>query len=158
VRIDLPIDAHLSPDYIASDRLRLEGYRRLAAAADDAAVDSVIEELVDRYGPLPESARRLVAVARLRLLFRHYGITEISAISESTAAAVAVAACPTPSNYGSSGCIRARNYRATTSTVQVPIPRAGSGVGAPRIRDLELVAMVAGWCWPSMENQRKVLI
>ena len=36
------------------------------------------------------------------------------------------------------------NYRATTSTVQVPIPRSGSGVGAPRIRDLELVRMVAG--------------
>jgi transcription-repair coupling factor (superfamily II helicase) len=36
------------------------------------------------------------------------------------------------------------SYRATTSTVQVPIPRAGSGVGSPRIRDLELVAMVAG--------------
>jgi transcription-repair coupling factor (superfamily II helicase) len=35
-------------------------------------------------------------------------------------------------------------YRATTSTVQVPIPRAGAGVGAPRIRDLELVAFVAG--------------
>ena len=39
VRIDLPVDAHLPPDYIASDRLRLEGYRRLAAAADDAAVE-----------------------------------------------------------------------------------------------------------------------
>jgi transcription-repair coupling factor (superfamily II helicase) len=36
------------------------------------------------------------------------------------------------------------HYRATTSTVQVPIPRAGDGVGAPRIRDLELVQMVAG--------------
>jgi transcription-repair coupling factor (superfamily II helicase) len=35
------------------------------------------------------------------------------------------------------------HYRATTSTVQVPIPRAGDGVGAPRIRDLELVRMVA---------------
>ena len=55
VRIDLPVDAHLPPDYIASDRLRLEAYRRLAAAADDAAVDAVIEELVDRYGPLPSS-------------------------------------------------------------------------------------------------------
>ena len=36
------------------------------------------------------------------------------------------------------------NYRATTSTVQVPIPRSGNGVGAPRIRDLELIRMVAG--------------
>ena len=32
-------------------------------------------------------------------------------------------------------------YRATTSAVQVPIPRAG-GIGAPRIRDLELVQLV----------------
>lgn len=34
------------------------------------------------------------------------------------------------------------HYRATTATVQVPIPRAG-GLGAPRIRDVELVQMVA---------------
>ncbi|GAB7146486.1 hypothetical protein LRC484719_51070 [Mycobacterium riyadhense] len=33
-------------------------------------------------------------------------------------------------------------YRATTNTVQVPIPRAG-GIGAPRIRDVELVQLVA---------------
>jgi transcription-repair coupling factor (superfamily II helicase) len=36
------------------------------------------------------------------------------------------------------------HYRATTSTVQVPIPRSGTGVGAPRVRDLELLRMVAG--------------
>jgi transcription-repair coupling factor (superfamily II helicase) len=36
------------------------------------------------------------------------------------------------------------HYRATTSTVQVPIPRSGNGVGAPRIRALELLQMVAG--------------
>ncbi|HKP40552.1 transcription-repair coupling factor [Mycobacterium sp.] len=143
VRIDLPVDAHLPPDYIASDRLRLEGYRRLAAAADDAAVDAVIEELIDRYGPLPSAAQRLVAVARLRLLLRHYGITEISAISEST-----LRLSPLP--LADSQQLRLKrmypgaNYRATTTTVQVPIPRAGSGVGAPRIRDLELLAMVAG--------------
>jgi transcription-repair coupling factor (superfamily II helicase) len=143
VRIDLPVDAHLPPEYIASDRLRLEAYRRLAAAADDAAVDAVVEELVDRYGPPSSAAQRLVAVARLRLLFRQYGITEISAISESTLRL-------SPLQLADSQQLRLKrlypgaHYRATTSTVQVPIPRAGSGVGAPRIRDLELVAMVAG--------------
>ena len=143
VRIDLPVDAHLPPDYIGSDRLRLEAYRRLAAAADDAGVDAVIDELVDRYGPLPSAAQRLVAVARLRLLFRQYAITEISAMSESTLRL-------SPLQLADSQQLRLKrlypgaHYRATTSTVQVPIPRAGSGVGAPRIRDLDLVAMVAG--------------
>src|ERR1700756_2792439 len=93
VRIDLPVDAHLPPDYIGSDRLRLEAYRRLAAAADDAAVDAVVEELIDRYGPLPQPAQRLVAVARLRLLCRAAGVTEVSAAS---AATVRLGALPPP--------------------------------------------------------------
>ncbi len=143
VRIDLPVDANLPPDYIASDRLRLEGYRRLAAAPDDSAIEAVVEELTDRYGPLPEPARRLVAVAKLRLLCRGCGVTEVSAVSEAT---VRLA----PLQLMDSQQLRLKrmypgsNYRATTATVQVPIPRSGKGVGAPRIRDDELVAMVAG--------------
>ncbi|OPE47429.1 TRCF domain-containing protein, partial [Mycolicibacterium diernhoferi] len=139
----LPVDAHLPPDYIGSDRLRLEAYRRLAAASDGAGVDRVIEELVDRYGPLPEPAQRLIAVARLRLLCREYGVTEVSTVSDST---LKVA----PLTLLDSGQLRLKrvypgaNYRATTSTVQIPIPRAGTGVGAPRIRDLELLQAVAG--------------
>lgn len=141
VRIDLPVDAHLPPDYIPSDRLRLEGYRRLAAAADDAAIDAVVEELTDRYSAPPEPVQRLVAVARLRLLCREAGITEVSAASAATVRL-------SPMTLPDSAQVRLKrlypgaHYRATTATVQVPIPRAG-GIGAPRIRDLELVAMVA---------------
>ena len=141
VRIDLPVDAHLPPDYIASDRLRLEAYRRLAAAASDSEIDAVVEELIDRYGALPEPAQRLVAVARLRLLCRAAGITEVSAPAAATVRL-------SPMTLQDSAQVRlkriypAASYRATTSTVQVPIPRAG-GVGAPRLRDVELLQMVA---------------
>ncbi len=145
VRIDLPVDAHLPPDYITSDRLRLEGYRRLAAAADDAAVGAVVEELTDRYGTLPEPARLLVAVARLRLLCRDYGITDVAASTGGSATTVRLSpvTLPDSAQVRLARLYPAAHYRATTSTVQVPIPRAGSGVGAPRIRDLKLVQMVA---------------
>ncbi|WP_407685086.1 transcription-repair coupling factor [Mycobacterium sp. HUMS_1102779] len=145
VRIDLPVDAHLPPDYIGSDRLRLEAYRRLAAATDDAVIAAVVDELVDRYGALPEPALRLVAVARVRLLCRAAGITEVSAPSASVVRL-------SPVTLQDSAQVRlkrmypAASYRATTATVQVPIPRAGgsrSSVGAPRIRDVELLQMVA---------------
>ncbi|WP_374024759.1 transcription-repair coupling factor [Mycobacterium sp. HNNTM2301] len=141
VRIDLPVDAHLPPDYIASDRLRLEAYRRLAAASDDAAVDAVVEELVDRYGALPEPALRLVAVARLRLLCRAAGITEVSAPSAATVR-LSPMTLPDSAQVRLKRMYPSASYRATTSTVQVPIPRAG-GVGAARIRDVELVQLVA---------------
>jgi transcription-repair coupling factor (superfamily II helicase) len=142
VRIDLPVDAHLPPDYIGSDRLRLEAYRRLAGAADEAAIAAVVDELVDRYGPLPEPAQRLVAVARLRLLCRQYGVTEVGAASATTLR-VAPLTLPDSAQVRLKRIYPAANYRATTSTVQVPIPRAGAGVGAARIRDLDVVQMVA---------------
>lgn len=143
VRIDLPVDAHFPPDYIGSDRLRLEAYRRLAAAQNDVAVEAVIEELVDRYGLLPEPAQRLIAVARLRLLARAHGLTEIGSVSASTLRI-------SPLTLQDSAQLRLKrlypgaSYRATTSIVQVPIPRSGSGVAAPRIRDFDLVSFVAG--------------
>ncbi|MBV9091427.1 MAG: transcription-repair coupling factor [Mycobacteriaceae bacterium] len=145
VRIDLPVDAHLPPDYIASDRLRLEAYRRLAAAADEDAIAAAVDELIDRYGPLPEPALRLVAVARLRLLLRRCGITEVAATGTGEPTTLRLA----PLTLPDSGQLRLKrlypgaNYRATTSTVQLPIPRSGGGVGSPRVRDLELVQMVA---------------
>jgi transcription-repair coupling factor (superfamily II helicase) len=143
VRIDLPVDAHLPPDYIGSDRLRLEGYRRLAAAPDDAGIAAVVEELVDRYGPLPEPAQRLVALARLRLLCREYRVTEVGAVSEAT-----VRIAPLPLMDSQQLRLKrmypSATFRATTSTVVLPIPRTGTGIGAPRVRDLELVRVVAG--------------
>lgn len=143
VRIDLPVDAHLPPDYIGSDRLRLEAYRRLAGAADDDAVSSVVEELVDRYGPLPEPARLLVAVARLRLLCRQYGVTDVTSVSAATVK-VSPMTLPDSAQMRLKRMYPGGTYRATTSTVQVPIPRVTDGVGSPRIRDAELVGYVAG--------------
>ena len=140
VRIDLPVDAHLPPDYISRDRLRLEAYRRLAGA-DEAAIAAVVEELTDRYGPLPTPAQRLVAVARLRLLCRQYAVAEVAATE--TTVRITPLILPDSAQVRLKRLYPAATYRATTSTVQVPVPRAGTGMGAPRVRDLELVAWVA---------------
>jgi transcription-repair coupling factor (superfamily II helicase) len=85
----------------------------------------------------------LVAVARLRLLARAHGVTEIGAVSASTVR-VSPLTLPDSAQLRLKRLYSGANYRATTSMVQVPIPRSGSGVGAPRIRDLDLVAFAAG--------------
>ena len=77
-KVDLPVDAHLPHDYIPGERLRLEAYRRLASAYDDAAIAAVREELTDRYGPLPDPVERLLAVAAFRAHARQFGLTEVS--------------------------------------------------------------------------------
>ncbi|CCH80286.1 Transcription-repair-coupling factor [Nostocoides japonicum T1-X7] len=78
IKIELPVDAHLPHDYVPGERLRLEAYKKLAAVTDEAALADIEAELVDRYGPLPEPARNLIEVARLRTVARRAGIADIS--------------------------------------------------------------------------------
>jgi transcription-repair coupling factor (superfamily II helicase) len=77
VRIELPVDAHLPTDYIESERLRLEMYKRLAEVRSETDVKAVDAELHDRYGPPPPEVLNLIEVARFRLLARSAGLTEI---------------------------------------------------------------------------------
>jgi transcription-repair coupling factor (superfamily II helicase) len=77
MRIELPVAAHLPTDYVESERLRLEMYKRLAEVRNEADVKGVEAELADRYGPLPREVDNLLAVARFRLLARSAGLTEI---------------------------------------------------------------------------------
>lgn len=81
VKIDLPADAHLSPDYVAKEELRLEAYRRLAAVTSDAGVDDIAREWTDRFGSIPEEAQALLDVARLRAECHRVGITEVAVVA-----------------------------------------------------------------------------
>lgn len=79
VTIELPVDAHLPESYIATERLRLEAYKKIAAAVDRAALDEVKAELEDRYGKLPEMASALFDVADFRNHVRRAGLTDVTA-------------------------------------------------------------------------------
>ena len=76
-KVELPITAHLPVEYVSSERLRLDLYRRLADCVDEAGLDAIVEELKDRFGELPEEAARLVEVARVRTLAKSKGLTEV---------------------------------------------------------------------------------
>jgi transcription-repair coupling factor (superfamily II helicase) len=78
VRIELPVDAHLPHDYVTSERLRLEMYKRLAEVRSDEEVARLAEELVDRYGEPPEAVRSLLSVARFRARARQGGLSEVT--------------------------------------------------------------------------------
>jgi transcription-repair coupling factor (superfamily II helicase) len=78
VRIELPVDAHLPHEYIQSERLRLEMYKRLAEVRADEDVDLLREEMVDRYGEPPVEVQSLLFVALFRARARRAGIKEVT--------------------------------------------------------------------------------
>jgi transcription-repair coupling factor (superfamily II helicase) len=76
--IDLPMDAHLPTEYVPEEAQKLELYRRLARVRSAGDIAAFRQELVDRFGPLPEPVLRLIEVADLRLVAEAAGIASIS--------------------------------------------------------------------------------
>ena len=61
-------------DYCSDVHERLVLYKRLANCETTDELDALHEELVDRFGPLPEPARALLACHRLRILGKPLGV------------------------------------------------------------------------------------
>ncbi|GAA4337973.1 transcription-repair coupling factor [Pigmentiphaga soli] len=82
--INLHVPALLPQDYCGDVHARLAIYKRLANCEDAGDLDAVQEELIDRFGKLPDAARALIEIHRLRLAARPVGVAKIDA-SESAA-------------------------------------------------------------------------
>ena len=77
-KVELPVNAHLPVEYIESERLRLDLYRRIAEAQSDEVIAEIRAEMLDRFGELPAAAAELLKVAALRLFAKSLGITDIA--------------------------------------------------------------------------------
>jgi transcription-repair coupling factor (superfamily II helicase) len=78
VNIDLPGEAWLPREYVPDFRAKIDVYRRLSRATAERQVDDLAAELSDRFGPLPDEARRLLDFARLRCRAIDLGIDSIT--------------------------------------------------------------------------------
>ncbi len=137
VRIEIPIDAHLPHDYVPSERLRLEMYKRLSEVRVDDDVSLLREELVDRYGEPPAPVERLLEVARFRARLRRAGITEVTVQGKYVRFA--------PVELPDSRVVRLNRVypgsvlKAGVRTMLVPRPQPAT-FGAAPLRDEELLA------------------
>jgi transcription-repair coupling factor (superfamily II helicase) len=77
--INLHVPALLPADYCSDVHERLVLYKRLANCETGEALEALREELIDRFGVLPEPARALVDCHRLRILGKPLGLARIDA-------------------------------------------------------------------------------
>jgi transcription-repair coupling factor (superfamily II helicase) len=87
--IRLPIPARLPDAYVASVNQRLVLYKRLASSREDAEVDRIRDEILDRFGPLPTEAENLIGVIRLKVLARKLGVLAVDATKQEIVLTVA---------------------------------------------------------------------
>lgn len=77
VIVEVPLDAYLPPEYVSDEIERVDLYRRASAAGSLAEVEDLAEELEERFGPLPEPARNLLGLTRLKILGRRVGASSV---------------------------------------------------------------------------------
>jgi len=72
--VDLPIDAFLPASYVPAEGQRLDVYRRLSTVRDLERLADIEQEIVDRFGPMPDEAANLIRVLRFRVLCSQRGV------------------------------------------------------------------------------------
>lgn len=78
LQLDLNLDAYLPSDYIYDSIQKIEIYKKVANIKTLEEEAELHEELVDRFGDLPQAVVNLLAVARLKVYGSEYSIESIS--------------------------------------------------------------------------------
>ena len=81
--INLHVPALLPESFCGDVHERLSIYKRLATCDTLDALIGIQEEMIDRFGKLPEQTQALIETHRLRIVARPLGITKIDAHAES---------------------------------------------------------------------------
>ena len=142
-KVELPINAHLSSDYVPGERLRLDLYRRLADVKSPTDVSSIESELVDRFGELPEEAKALLGVAALRALAKSVKLTEV--VVQGKYLRLGPLVLPESRQLRLTRLYPGSLYKGAASTVLVALPKPQSwnpSQNAPVVVDTSLLAWV----------------
>jgi transcription-repair coupling factor (superfamily II helicase) len=75
--VDVKVNAFIPENYISDQSGRITCYKRIAEIRDEDDSYDVIDELIDRYGEIPESVMGLVEIAGIRNIAGELGFDEI---------------------------------------------------------------------------------
>lgn len=78
VQIDINISSYIPDEYISDSSQKIEIYQDIALCNNEADIQDVIDELIDRYGVMPEELENLIEVARIKQLAKLANIIKIS--------------------------------------------------------------------------------
>jgi transcription-repair coupling factor (superfamily II helicase) len=78
VRLDINVDAYVPADYIPYEQAKVDVHRRIAGAREVADLELLREELLDRFGELPDPLNNLIQLQIARIKLGQAGATTVS--------------------------------------------------------------------------------
>lgn len=77
ITIDLNVSAFIDNEYISSEELKIDMYKKIAMIESENDVIDIRDELLDRYGDLPEEVENLIDIALIKALAKQCGFVSV---------------------------------------------------------------------------------
>jgi len=78
VQIDINISSYIPDEYISESSQKIEIYQDIALCTSEADVQDIIDEIIDRYGVMPEELENLIDIARIKYMAKNANVIKIS--------------------------------------------------------------------------------
>ena len=142
LKLEIPVDARIPPEYLDSERLRLEAYHKLSAASSEAStkldLQEILNELQDRFGKAPAPVLQLIEVTALRQEANRLGLKDVNLLG------VQAKLSPVQLSEGELVALSHKlpgvRYLQSSKLLSVPMPTAGV---AGKLSDTEVI----DWLW-----------
>ncbi len=95
-RVEIKVDAYLPADYVKGESQRMEVFKRIALIKNREDREDVIEEMIDRFGDVPDAVMNLIDIAHLRAICGRLGVQRVSYFSSALILKLAPNAVPDP--------------------------------------------------------------
>ncbi len=78
VQIDINVSSYIPDEFIESSSQKIEIYQNIALCKTEEDIQNVVDEIIDRYGHMPEEIENLLEITRIKNSCRELGIVKIS--------------------------------------------------------------------------------
>lgn len=75
--IDIDVNAYIPSTYVKNEAQKLELYKRIASIENDEEREDMLDELIDRYGQVPDSVQNLLQIATIKTMAHDAYLLEI---------------------------------------------------------------------------------
>ena len=77
IQIDLNVTSYIPETYIEDSNQKIEVYQNIALCKNEEDIQNVIDEIIDRFGNMPEELENLIDIARIKYLAKDLNISKI---------------------------------------------------------------------------------
>lgn len=78
IQIDLNVTSYIPDEYISDSNQKIEVYQDIALCKNEEDIQNIIDEIIDRFGNMPEELENLIDIARIKYLAKELQIEKIA--------------------------------------------------------------------------------